>query len=330
MPYYRSIQALRFIAALMVVVFHVADGPFVVGAAGVDIFFVISGFIMGTIGVRETPRTFLTKRVIRLVPLYWAVTLLMCAVSLLGVFTLFTADIRRLVLSLLFIPYYEPDGSLWPLVVVGWTLNVEMLFYALFAAGLAFGAPVRIAVSLLAALALAGAIFDPQGAVLRQWTTPLLLEFAAGLTLATVVRPRGLVKGLVLLGLGVVWLAGIGTLDMHAGAWRLLSWGVPAVLVVAGALAIERVGRWPAGLRTLEIGGDASYSLYLMHGMVIAVSKKIIGTSLPGKVAACAIAVLVSLMAYRFFERPVGAALSRLASNGMKTPSKSEAASSRL
>ncbi|GJE16756.1 acyltransferase family protein [Methylobacterium marchantiae] len=311
MPHYRSIQALRFVAALLVVAFHLADGHFIVGAAGVDVFFIISGFIMGTIGVREPPAAFLAKRLIRVVPLYWAVTLLMSVVSLAGVFTQFTVDPRRLVLSLLFIPYYEPGGGLWPLVVVGWTLNVEMLFYAVFTVGLVLGAPIRFAFVALALLALAGAVLEPESAILVQWTTPLLLEFAAGLALATFVRPAGLGKGAAMVGLGLAGFAGFTALGLGDQNLRLLTWGMPAFLIVAGALAIERAGRWPSGLRLIEIGGNASYSLYLLHGLVISAAAKTIGTSVPAKVAAGAIAVAVSLASYRLFEKPMGAFLGR-------------------
>ncbi|WP_036266289.1 acyltransferase [Methylobacterium sp. 10] len=311
MPHYRSIQALRFVAALLVMAFHLADGNFIVGAVGIDIFFVISGFIMGTIGVGETPSTFLAKRIIRVVPLYWAVTLFLSAVSVLGVFSRITVDPPSLAKSLLFIPYFEAGGDLWPIVPVGWTLNVEMLFYALFAAGLFLGTPIRFAAASLALLALAGAVFQPSDAILRQWTTPLLLEFAAGLALATRVRPSGIGKGLAMLGIGVIWLGELASLGIYDQYYRLLTWGVPAFLIVCGALAIERAGRWPSGLRALEIGGDASYSLYLLHGIVISAAAKILGTTLTAKVATAMIAILMALVSYRLFERPVGAVLTR-------------------
>lgn len=311
MPHYRSIQALRFVAALLVMAFHLADGTFIVGAVGIDIFFVISGFIMGTIGVGETPSTFLAKRIIRVVPLYWAVTLFLSAVSVLGVFSRITVDPPSLAKSLLFVPYFEAGGGLWPIVPVGWTLNVEMLFYAIFAAGLVLGTPIRFAAATLALLALAGAVFQPADAILRQWTTPLLLEFAAGLALATWVRPSGAGRGLAMLGIGVIGLAGLASLGIYDQQYRLLTWGVPACLIVCGALAIERAGRWPSGLRVLEIGGDASYSLYLLHGLVISLMAKILGTTLTAKAATAIIAIALALASYRLFERPVGAFLTR-------------------
>lgn len=312
MPHYRSIQVLRFVAAFLVMAFHLADGNFIVGAVGIDVFFVISGFIMGMIGVGETPSSFLAKRIIRVVPLYWAVTLFLSAVSALGAFSRITVDLPSLVKSLSFIPYFEAGGGLWPIVPVGWTLNVEMLFYAIFAAGLVLGTPIRFAAASLALLALAGAIFQPSDAILRQWTTPLLLEFAAGLALATRVQPSGAGKGLAMLGIGVVWLVGLAALGIYDQPYRLLTWGVPAVLIVCGALAVERAGRWPSGLRVLEIGGDASYSLYLLHGIVISLMTKILGTTLTAKVATATTAILVALASYRLFERPVGAFLTRL------------------
>lgn len=84
-----SIQALRGIAAVLVTAFHFFPNEFIVGAAGVDIFFVISGLIMGTIGVNERPLVFLCKRIIRIAPLYWLFTFVMCLGAIAGVYSQF-------------------------------------------------------------------------------------------------------------------------------------------------------------------------------------------------------------------------------------------------
>jgi exopolysaccharide production protein ExoZ len=168
----QSIQFLRAIAALLVLLFHLSDGRIVTGASGVDIFFVISGFIMGTVGVGERPRDFIVKRAARIVPLYWLITMAMCIGALLGVFSRFSYDIESLVKSLLFIPYYDASGHIWPLVVPGWTLNLEALFYILFAGGLLFGAPIAFCVVALAVLAAVGQLTPFEWAPLRLWTSP--------------------------------------------------------------------------------------------------------------------------------------------------------------
>ena len=81
-----SIQFLRAIAAFTVLLFHLIGPAFVIGAAGVDVFFVISGFIMGSFAAGGKPLQFFYHRLVRIVPLYWAVTLAMCIGALLGLF----------------------------------------------------------------------------------------------------------------------------------------------------------------------------------------------------------------------------------------------------
>jgi exopolysaccharide production protein ExoZ len=308
---FRSIQVLRAIAALSVVAFHLSPAGFTVGAAGVDIFFVISGFIMGSVGRRESPGAFLRKRAIRIVPLYWLVTLAMCGGALIpGVFQNFRFDAASLARSLLFIPYVDPTGHVWPLVVSGWTLNDEVLFYALFAIGLLAGRPVLVSAAGLLALVVLGQVMRPHDAVLAIWTTPLLLEFVAGLALAKAGRLRGVWPGLALLAAGSIGFGVFGVV-MPVQHPRLLVWGLPAFAMVAGAVTIERSGRWPA-LRWAETIGDASYSLYLLHGIVIdIVHKKLAAHTVTAAVATVMASVAAAYISWIWFERPVGRWLGR-------------------
>jgi exopolysaccharide production protein ExoZ len=309
---FRSIQVLRAIAALSVVAFHLSTAGFTVGAAGVDIFFVISGFIMGSIDRRESPGGFLVKRAIRIVPLYWLVTLAMCGGALIpGLFQNFRFDAADLARSLVFIPYVDPTGHVWPLLVSGWTLNDEMLFYVIFAAGLLAGRAVLVSAASLLVLVVVGQILRPHDAVLAIWTTPLLLEFVAGLALSRAGAVRGFWPGLALLAAGITGFIVFGVL-MPMQNPRLLVWGLPAFAMVAGAVAIERGGRWPA-LPWAERIGDASYSLYLLHGIVIDVVHKALGKHpvIAGVVIVMA-SMAAALVSWAGFERPVGRWLGRL------------------
>ena len=139
-----SIQALRALAALAVTTYHAlqwADGGFDVGRAGVDVFFVISGFIMWhvTAGRDMAPADFLWRRLTRVAPLYWLSTLGVLAVAL--VWPAFLPEVRpgwaHLALSLAFIPHLDPKGLPFPTLPPGWTLNYEAVFYLIFAAALA-------------------------------------------------------------------------------------------------------------------------------------------------------------------------------------------------
>lgn len=304
MAHYRSIQSLRFLAAIAVVIFHLSDGHFTTGAAGVDVFFVISGFIMGTVGVSESPKTFIVKRLARIVPLYWAATLAMCVLALGGLFSHFTFDGVRLLKSLLFIPFFSGETTIWPLLVQGWTLNYEMLFYFVFALGLVLRAPIAFTAVALFVLVACGLAFRPHAAPLQIWTDPILLEFLAGFAFATFVRPAGLGKGSAMMALGLAGFALVGWFSAFDSSFRLLTWGLPAALVVCGALAIERAGAWPV-MKPVEAGGDASYSLYLLHGFAVTLGHRVIGTSLVANLVIVFLAILASWLCYRLFERPV-------------------------
>jgi len=309
-----SVQALRAVAATAVLLFHVHLVP--LGFAGVDVFFVLSGLIMGMVGVKERPGVFMRRRVARIVPLYWAVTLAMCGLAGLGLLRNFRFDAESLVKSLLFVPFRNGDGELFPLVVPGWTLNFEMMFYAVFALLLPTGRVREWALVVLLALGAVGAMVAFRNPVLATYTSPLLFEFAGGLALSLgnpLDRLPGRLPqwgGMALLAYGVigfVLFAWLGDLSVQ-GLPRVLLLGGPALALVAGALAIERAGAWPdiPGARLL---GDASYSLYLTHGIVLAgvalVAHKLGGGQVLEVVVGIGAAVVVAIATYRWFERPV-------------------------
>ncbi len=150
-----SVQALRAVAALSIAILHVLHeaiglDPGGVMArwhaalpwgAGVDLFFVISGFVMvyasdELFGRRDAPALFMARRLIRIVPLYWAATTLFLLVALIARSAVSegAGSIANVVMSYVFLPTRRPDGSIQPIYSLGWTLNYEMLFYVVFAA----------------------------------------------------------------------------------------------------------------------------------------------------------------------------------------------------
>jgi peptidoglycan/LPS O-acetylase OafA/YrhL len=277
----RTIQALRGLACLMVVVYHAIQagwGEAAIrawpnGAAGVDLFFVISGVVMmrssrGLTGSEDPARRFLARRLRRIVPLYWLMTALKLALLAASpaLARHSNPDAWNVAASLLFIPSRDALGVVRPVLPVGWTLEFEMLFYALFAGALACRARPLWITPILAFLAFAGFWRRPD------WPAPLILangmvlEFAAGMAIAGLDRRRGGAKwpGLALFVACVVLCLAPG-----AGPWRFLVWGVPAATAVAAALALEpRAGPvlppWMLGV------GDASFAIYLVHPFVIA------------------------------------------------------------
>jgi exopolysaccharide production protein ExoZ len=297
-----TIQYLRAVAALAVVVYHAtarAGWPIVVGAAGVDVFFVISGFIMWTVTERPTtPGGFLSHRLIRIVPLYWLATFVAALTS--------HPDLIRLTAALLFIPWRAPDGHVWPVLVQGWTLQYEMFFYLLFAAGLALprrGQLMALSIALIG-LSLASLVLHGDNPLARTYTDPILLEFLAGVWLSALWRSGRLpiAAGPLLLALGVAGFAAAGIARLDPQGWiRLVVWGLPAWLMVAGALALEKQA--PKSRTGLALG-DGSYSIYLFHTLVVgAVWRLPLGAALvPAAILASAVS---GVLLFRFLEAPL-------------------------
>jgi len=283
-PTVHSIQLLRFLAALAVVLFHgeqafarrISPPPvpieaylFGFGAVGVHVFFVISGFIM----VFTSPfaegfdvAKFFRRRLLRIYPIYW-----LCAVLYIAAH------------ALLGMPYcLSPETALGALLLLpedapaiigpAWTLSFEMFFYLCF--GLAMTAGLTRGLLLLAgvfaaAIAL-GMVLPPGGRAWELVTDPLLLEFVAGAAigwlLVTGRLPRRGGLWVVLLSL-VLFAAGI--------AWgydRLPSvavWGVPSALLVGGVVAWEAARDPTPWVRRVGVLGDSSYALYLIHILIV-------------------------------------------------------------
>ncbi|MEJ1936292.1 acyltransferase, partial [Nostoc sp. NIES-2111] len=289
-----SIQYLRAAAALAVVIHHVAFQlriPLEVAAAGVDVFFVISGFIMVSMTLRADtePLRFLWQRIARIAPLYWIITLGIAAPAILYPQSIrdLGPDLERLVLSLLFIPHLSEHGDPYPLLIPGWTLNYEMFFYILVAAGLHLPRRIRVPTLLatLVVLVLAGALLRPEAVALQAWTSPLLLEFAAGGVLGLLWARRRLplrTTGVLLLGGGLAAFALLEILELHFEPWRFALWGVPAVMVVLGALSLEPASE-PPPLKSLGLVGDASYSIYLLHPLVVMFAVSLVGREAPAQ-----------------------------------------------
>lgn len=275
-----SIQYLRALAALSVAVFHAlqwARIPFDIGSAGVDVFFVISGFIMewtaGRPGLK--PLEFLKRRLVRIAPLYWLITLGL-ALAALGFPTGFP-DVKpegwHVLASLAFIQHRNPDGQPFPLLAPGWTLNYEAVFYLLFALGLALpkGQRLFFMVAALVGATACGFLYPPAYEMLLN---PLLLEFLGGMLLARALADGPVISrgaGWTLVAAGLSAFAAFHLLGVKWDLWRPLFWGLPALMLVAGLVSVELA---PGGGGLPRIGllkalGDASYSLYLLHPLVI-------------------------------------------------------------
>src|SRR5215831_12084637 len=232
LPEIRSIQVLRAVAALMVFGGHLGaeigqnsivavPGWSGIGAAGVDLFFVISGFIMVYVsrdlfGRPEAPLQFLQRRLIRIVPLYWLVSGVLLAHALLryDAAALAAADLSpaHISASFLFIPWPRPSGDIEPLLRPGWTLNYEMMFYLIFAASISL--PRRQAVSVTAAALVA--IMITVG-LATSWPSSIAVEFIYGMAIALLQERLKISRtgALILIGCG---FAAFCSRCRHAGA----------------------------------------------------------------------------------------------------------------
>jgi exopolysaccharide production protein ExoZ len=314
-----SIQHLRAVAALAVALFHACQWSridFATGQAGVDVFFVISGFVMWTVtcGRKVGPGTFLGRRFVRVAPLYWLITLALAAAVLLvpGRFTDLAVTPRHLLLSLAFVQHYGPSGLPFPLLTPGWTLNYEAVFYLVFAVLLVLPEPRRLFALTVALmlLAFAGFAWPPAYVMLLN---PMFLEFLAGVWLARMAQLELLPDrsvGWLLLGGGVGLFTLIQLINIDWDLWRPMVWGVPSAMLVAGAVSIEADGGWKA-IPGLKLLGDASYSIYLVHTLAIGALAAAIGAWNPPLFIplAMAAAVIAGLACWALIERPLIRAL---------------------
>jgi exopolysaccharide production protein ExoZ len=312
-----GIQWLRGFAAIMVVIFHAASRwgyGFEIGEAGVDVFFVMSGFIMWSVGASQTsPVDFLRDRIVRVAPAYWVATGLMALGGVAGLFPHVAISAARIAKSLFFVPYVGDGGHMWPMLVQGWTLNYEMMFYALFA--LLIALPVRFRLwSLVGSLALlaAAGLVGPRDAVLVFYTDPIVLEFALGALIGHYAMHhefhRGIVGAMLLLGIAFFVIDGLGMVQ----AVRIVRLGMPAALTVAGVIGLEKSGlRFNA--RPLVFLGDASYSVYLFHTFAISITYRFLRgvPGLAGPVLATACGVGAGSLVYLLLEKPLTRALRR-------------------
>jgi exopolysaccharide production protein ExoZ len=281
-PVIFSLQYLRAAAAIMVALFHAAQqleryqelpAFYRAGAAGVDIFFIISGFIIWatTVNADQRPGDFAMRRITRIVPLYWAVTIAMFLMPAISgtIANGVVSDPYHLFASLLFIPHAPPHDptQFFPIYVPGWTIIFEMYFYAIFSLCLLIrAAPMRLAVLMLALAGLAALGQVLETGPVAWYTSLIIIEFAFGVLIAALYTARVRVPSWVAaasLAAGVAGLAAMSDIlpDMHQ---RALVWGVPAAFLVFGAVFLEANG-WVPRYPRLCFAGDASYALYLTH-----------------------------------------------------------------
>lgn len=283
-----SIQVLRAAAAMGVVFAHLTASfqtvfkakdaiyDFYFGNFGVDLFFVISGFVMvyaseSLFGQPGGSKQFLLKRIIRIVPLYWIMTTwVLWELEATG--SSFPAPLWKIICgSYLFLPFPLATGG--PLLIVGWTLNYEMFFYLIFAISVFFNRvrAVLFTTGMLIICVLIGQSFgDHLSAFWASFTNPLILEFVMGMWIALAFRygvriPSALSIFLILMGFGIIYcLSSTGAQDIA----RAMRWGTGFAFIML-AVTLSNTQARSTFWKPLVLIGEASYAIYLTHWFVL-------------------------------------------------------------
>jgi peptidoglycan/LPS O-acetylase OafA/YrhL len=346
-----SIQCFRGIAACLVVAFHGVEqiaiqffpadalsGPLMTplhhGVLGVDLFFVVSGFIIamtteGSAGLQDALK-YLRNRMVRIVPLYWALTLLMVVIVLAFPHLSAARQVTApwLIGSLLFIPTAGFAPAL-PIIPVGWTLNYEMLFY------LTVFVSIVVRVRMLAPIVLlsfiiAGLVASPAepGAIWVWLTNSLMLEFLLGFGAFHLFRAVAISRTLA----AVFMVGGIAALVLSAGALspfvpRPIGAGFSFAAIILGAATFEAA---TPGLKLpnfLVRLGDASYSIYLIQCFTLPFAARVLpmlGAVRLGPdaiwIACVCFTACSGILCFRFIESPLIKAARRVIPAKLSSP----------
>ncbi|NCO03311.1 MAG: acyltransferase [Alphaproteobacteria bacterium] len=296
-----SIQVMRGFAAVLIVIYHAlketvslygltnfSAGQLEPLIYGIDLFFVISGFIMIYTSPAEfnasAAKTFMLKRIARIVPLYWFfITLLVIAYFILPQQLDYLGfNINDVVKTYLFIPYYNGDGILMPFYKVGWTLNYEMYFYALFAFFMLI--PKRFFMIALTIALLVPVFFmrgsAEQNEIIHFISAPIVLNFLSGIWIGFMVK-KGIALPTIIKYLGVLVIAAsLIWLIFAAQIYAATGLSFPQKTFAALTIALIVLPRGAFDMKMPKFAGflgDSSYSLYLSHSFAIGVLVVCIG-----------------------------------------------------
>ncbi|MGF6152236.1 acyltransferase family protein [Pseudomonas fluorescens] len=323
-----SIQFLRAFAAWIVVLHHyvqifdnkdsnsITASLYNYGSLGVDIFFVISGFVIYTSASGKTisTRDFAIQRIARIVPAYWLYTfaasltiiLLPTVMPPLG----FTPDF--LLKSMFFIPAENPSGlGLYPLLTVGWTLNFEVVFYVIFALSLRFPKNI-LAPALLIGITLIETVLSKAGGSLAFYSAPIIYDFLLGVVISIIYKNgyhRAIHFGpaIAIILLSITAIAASDFVDHNP-----LRSGLPCAAIILAFISQEPLFSKTSFTSKL---GDWSYSTYLAHPLIIwyalTAQQKLGLNQALTLTGICLTTVLFSFLSYKYIELPTSTILRR-------------------
>ena len=283
---YYGIQILRFVAAIIVVITHSffyanqrlggEEIHWGNGSYGVDIFFVISGFVMviSSSHLISEPlgwAKFSIQRLIRITPMYWLATTIKLFVMLLSMDLVLNSgnfSVSDIVNSYLFIPY-EKAGKIEPLLGVGWTLVFEMFFYLIFAFSLLVRANIYLFTGIIMISLSLLSLFRPESHPVYMFLfDSIVLEFWMGMLIGYLTIKNKLINKYIGLFFATSSLLFIILYSGKSyGIPRVVLHGIPAAILVYSTISIEALLKKTPKL--LLYLGAASYSLYLFHSITL-------------------------------------------------------------
>lgn len=294
-----SIQVLRGISALLVTWHHALEAslfaPYSIeppnwlitlGACGVDLFFVISGFIMVYVSLdtdknTASPQNFMKKRFLRIYPFYWICCLFTLLAMALGAYSSAHFTPETLLYSAFLIHHHNS------LINVSWTLSYEMYFYIIFAASLLFARSIQ---SLMFVIAVIVAILITTNTVflnveyLEFFRNSIVLEFVWGLLLGALFKRNKLkINGftallLIICSAGLLIISSVlfsgETTEAINADYRFWAWGIPSALILMAIINWEPKKNFRNKI-LIELG-NSSYAQYLTHIFVLATYVKLL------------------------------------------------------
>ena len=310
------IQVLRFLAAFSVMMVHLPIIGF--GIWGVDIFFVISGFIMMYV-TENNQKNFLIKRIIRIVPLYWILTLGVFSIAIFypDLLNNTTANFEHLIKSLFFVPFDKNSSGHFPILFLGWTLNFEIIFYILFSISLFFSKKNKLILSsvFIVLFLLFNSFLSDKYFISASYFDFIFFEFIFGMAAFVIWKkfknkiPLNLFNHLIFL----LFLFLTTFILNYFYTIRSISFGVPSFILLIYFLFFLNHKRFPKIFVTL---GDASYCIYLLHPYIVQTFYKIFEIGKYGfiiqsffTVIIVILVCLISILIYKLIELPINVSL---------------------
>ena len=350
----QSITLLRGVAALLVVIYHACEytrthgfpelsNMFRFGAFGVDIFFIISGYVM-MLSIEKskgrhaahTAIDFFIRRIIRIAPIYWigTITLYLIYVIQPEKFHQFSATPDQFIRSILFLPIKTSTSTINPILSQGWTLYHELFFYFVLFFLIIVRSKINIKYAAPAAIIIICATLNTLMTETKiEWieliSSPMNMEFAFGCMLFNasnkITNRNNIIIPIALFSIAATIILLNPDQSAHKGFERVIYWGIPATLIFAAAIAKNSTHKY----ETLfcKYAGDPSYSIYIFHGLAFSATDLVLNKMhLKGELSAGAMIILMTVGATlsgnvinRLIERPLTQKANALWSTWSKT-----------